>query len=91
MGSKESFNIAMDFHPWILNMLECFKCGWVGFNVAMDFHPWIQAAENGEAARNNGFNVAMDFHPWIPGEIINIVFVIYLALMLPWIFIHGYA
>ena len=37
------FNVAMDFHPWILKLDALYQSGInFCFNVAMDFHPWIQ-------------------------------------------------
>ena len=35
------YNVALDFHPWILNINLGTFHPLVHFNVAMDFHPWI--------------------------------------------------
>ena len=38
-----SFNVAMDFHPWIrLSQPDMSDPVLPRFNVAMDFHPWIR-------------------------------------------------
>ncbi len=60
-----SFNVAMDFHPWIRHNPQRLYNSMLSFNVAMDFHPWILKNSKQQTTTNFCFNVAMDFHPWI--------------------------
>ena len=64
-GLHPSFNVAMDFHPWIQSMDFADYTSHFRFNVAMDFHPWILMSNNKGNVATMRFNVAMDFHPWI--------------------------
>ena len=63
---QQSFNVAMDFHPWILvnNNISLFEDYWLqcchGFS-SMDTQQQMSIPQS----KVECFNVAMDFHPWI--------------------------